>query len=147
MSELVRWRPFREMSRMQDTMDRMFEEIFFRPWGWRRGEVFGMIPVDIYETAEEYTIKAPMPGVMADKLEVTHEAGVLTIQGEVSEEKETQGECLVQERRYGRFSRSISLPGTIQAERISASLKDGILTLRVPKAEEAKPKKISVKVE
>lgn len=147
MSELVRWRPFREMSRMQDMMDRLFEDAVFRPWGWRRAEGFGMIPVDIYETSDEYTIKAPMPGVTADKMEVTYEAGVLTVQGEVSEEKAAQGECLVQERRYGKFSRSIGLPGTIQPEKIVAGLRDGVLTLRVPKAEEVKPKRISVKVE
>lgn len=147
MSELVRWRPFRELRRMEEMMDRFFDEAFFRPWGWRRGEFFGMVPVDIYETDDEYTIKATLPGVKPEDIEVTYEAGVLTIRGEVAEEKEVKGECLVQERRFGKFSRSISLPGTIVPDKIVANLKDGVLTLRVPKAEEVKPKKISVKVE
>lgn len=147
MRGMMRWHPAREMARMQDWMDRFFED-FFRPWGWvRRGEAVGVIPVDIYETADEYIVKAPLPGVKPENLDISYEAGVLTIRGEVPEEKEVEGECLCQERAFGKFSRSINLPGNVQADKIEAHLKDGVLTLHVPKAEEVKPKKISVKVE
>lgn len=149
MAGLVRWNPVREITRMQDMMDRLFEEGFFRPWGWglSRQEGVGLIPLDIHETNDEYIVKAPMPGVTSDKLEITFEAGVLTIRGEVVEEKQVQGECILQERVYGKFARSINLPGPVVSDKISASLKDGVLTVRVPKAEEVKPKKINVKVE
>jgi HSP20 family protein len=150
MAQLVRWNPGREMTRMQDVMDRLFEEGFYRPWGWgmrRAAEGVGLIPLDIHENNDEYIVKAPMPGVTADTLEVTFEAGVLTVRGEVAEEKEVQGECILQERTYGKFARSVSLPSPVVPDKIAAQLKDGILTVRVPKAEEVKPKKISVKVE
>ena len=148
MAQLVRWHPGREMARVQDMVDRLFEEGFFRPWGWgRQVEGVGMIPLDIHETADEYIVRAPMPGVTSDKLEITFEAGVLTIRGEVAEEKEVQGECILQERTYGKFARSVNLPGQVVADRIAASLKDGVLVVRVPKAEEVKPKKIEVSVQ
>ena len=149
-AQLVRWNPGREMSRMQDVMDRLFEEGFLRPWGWglsRATEGVGLIPLDIHETGDEYIVKAPMPGVTSDKLEITFEAGVLTIRGEVVEEKQVQGECILQERAFGKFARSVSLPGPVVTDKIAANLKDGVLTVRVPKAEEVKPKKISISVQ
>lgn len=147
MASMIRWSPFRMMARRRDAFDRLFDEMFFRPWEEVRREIVGMVPVDVYETPEEYIVKATLPGVSGDNLEVTFEAGVLTIRGEVPEEKEVQGECLLQERGFGKFVRSINLPGDVQGDKISAQLKDGILSLRVPKAEAVKPKKISVKVE
>ena len=148
MAQLVRWNPGREMARMQDVMDRLFEEGYFRPWGWgRQVEGVGVIPLDVHETADEYIVKAPIPGVTSDRIEITFEAGVLTIRGEVAEEKEVQGECLMQERTFGRFARSVSLPSPVVADKIAAGLKDGVLTVHVPKAEEVKPKKINVSVQ
>jgi HSP20 family protein len=147
MARLVRWSPFQEMVRMQDVFDRLFEENAYRPWGLaRREDIVGSIPVDIYETAEGYVVKATMPGVKPENIDITFEGGVLTVRGEVHEEKEVEGECLCQERRYGKFARSVSLPGDVVADKINASLKDGLLTLQIPKAEEVKPKKISVSV-
>jgi HSP20 family protein len=150
MAGLVRWNPAREAARMQDVMDRLFAEGFLRPWGWslnRPLEGVGAIPLDIHETKEEYVVTAPMPGVTPDKLEITFEAGVLTIRGEVVEQREVEGEYLLQERSYGKFARSVSLPGPVASDKVAANLKDGILTVRIPKAEEARPKKIDVKVE
>jgi HSP20 family protein len=147
MAALVRWNPIREMDRVQTVMDRLFNDAFYRPWfGIRSTEAVGSVPVDVYESADEFVVKAPMPGVTSENLDVTYEAGVLTIRGEVPEEKEVQGECVCQERGFGKFARSISLPGDIVADKIVASLKDGVLTLHLPKAEEIKPKKINVKV-
>jgi HSP20 family protein len=133
---------------MQTALDRAFEDAFFRPWGLaRRGDLVGTIPVDIHETSDDYVVRAPLPGVKPEDLEITFEAGVLTIRGEIAEEKEVDGECICQERFYGKFTRSISLPGDVVGDEIDANLKDGMLILRVPKAEEVKPKKISVKIE
>lgn len=146
MAGMIRWSPFR-MARRRDALDRLFDEFFFRPWELVQRESVGVVPVDIYETADEYIVKATVPGVAAENLEVNFEAGVLTIRGEVAEEKEVQGECLCQERGFGKFARSISLPGDVQGDKIAASLKDGVLTVRVPKAEAVKPKKVTVKVE
>jgi len=148
MPALIRWRPMREVTRMQDLMDRLFEEGFFRPYGRPRPyEGVGSVPVDIYETADEYIVKAPMPGVTPEHLDVTFEAGVLTIRGEVVAEKEVEGECVCQERGFGRFARSVSLPSEVVVDEIGANLRDGILTLRIPKAGEIKPKKVSIRIE
>lgn len=147
MARLVRWDPFRDLGQMQRAIDRALEDAFFRPWGTaRRSEVVGSVPVDIYETDEAFIIRAPMPGVTPEHLDLTYEAGVLTIRGEVVEEKEVEGDCICQERPFGKFARSISLPSDVVPDEIRASLRNGVLTLHVPKAEEVKPKKISVKV-
>ncbi|MBN1485036.1 MAG: Hsp20/alpha crystallin family protein [Chloroflexia bacterium] len=147
MANMIRWSPLREMGRMQSLLDRLMEESVYRPWALaREGDIVGAMPVDIYETAEEYVVKATLPGVAPENVDITFEAGVLTVRGEVYEEKEVEGECLCQERRFGKFARSVSLPGDVVADEIKANLADGVLTLRVPKAEETKPKKISISV-
>lgn len=150
MAQLVRWNAGRDMARVQDMFDRLLEEGLFRPWGYgmrRVADGVGLIPLDIHENNDGYVVKAPMPGVTPDTLEITFEAGVLTVRGEVAEEKEVQGECILQERTYGKFARSVSLPSPVVPDKIAAQLKDGVLTVQVPKAEEVKPKKISVRVE
>lgn len=140
MADLARWDPWSDLVRF-------FEEPLFRPRIMRRGEVIGAIPLDVYETADEYVVKASLPGVQPENVDVTFEGGVLTVRGEIHEEKQVEGDCICQERRYGKFARSVSLPGDVLAEEISANLKDGILTLTVPKAERMKPRKIAVSIE
>lgn len=140
MARYLRRAPIRDL-------ERVLEEAVFRPWGMvRRGDGVGSVPVDIYETDDGYIVKAPMPGVTPENLEITYEAGVLTVRGEAPEEKEVAGECICQERRFGRFARSVNLPGDVVGDKIDATLKNGVLTLSVPKAEEAKPRKINVKI-
>jgi HSP20 family protein len=140
MARYVRRGPVRDL-------ERFFEDVFWRPWGVaRREQAVGSIPVDIFETVDAYIVKAPLPGVTPENLEVTFEAGVLTIRGEVPEEKQVAGECVCQERHFGRFARSVNLPGDVVGEKIAATLKDGVLTLDVPKAEEAKPRRIDVSI-
>jgi len=124
---LVRWDPFREFAQLQD------------PW---------VPPVDIFETGNhELVLKAELPDMTRDDIDITVDNGTLTIRGEKklgSEIKEEQFHRI--ERRYGTFSRSFSLPQTVDSNRVSAEYKNGVLTVRLPLREEAKPRSIKVDV-
>jgi len=103
--------------------------------------------VDIAEHDDDYIVKVELPGVNKDEVKITLESNILTIRGEKKQEKETKKENLHRvERSYGSFQRSFTLPTTVKSDKIDASYKDGILTIALPKAEEAKPKQIEVKV-
>jgi len=103
--------------------------------------------VDIAEHDNEYLVKAELPGVNKDEVKLTLENNILTIRGEKKQEKETKKENYHRvERNYGSFQRSFTLPAAVKADKIDASYKDGILTVSLPKSEEAKPKQIEVKV-
>jgi HSP20 family protein len=139
---IVRWEPARELASMEvDRLNRMFsdfyEETFSRAW---------VPPVDIYETeAHEVVLKAELPDLKREDISVTFENGVLTLKGERKVEQEVKKEQFQRiERRHGAFSRSFTLPNTVDASRISASYKDGVLTIKLPQREEAKPKQIEV---
>ncbi len=104
------------------------------------------LPLDVVEDEDSYIIKASIPGIKPDDLDITYNKGLLTIKGELKDESETtKGQYHLRERRFGRFMRTVSLPTSVKADDINASFQDGILTLRMPKAEEVKPKRISVK--
>lgn len=142
---IVRWSPARELAGMEiDRLNRMFETFY--------GEAFGQAwvpPVDIYETEDhEVVLKAELPDLKRDDIQLTFENGVLTIKGERKGEQGVRRETFHRnERHFGTFSRSFTLPNTIDASRISAAYKDGVLTVRLPQREEAKPKQINVSVE
>jgi len=103
--------------------------------------------VDIAEHDDEYLVKVELPGVNKEDVKITIESNVLTIRGEKKQEKETKKENYHRvERNYGSFQRSFTLPSTVKSDKIDASYKDGILSISLPKAEEAKPKQIEVKV-
>jgi HSP20 family protein len=141
---IVRWDPMHELAGMEiDRLNRMFSEFY--------GDAFsrGWVPaVDIYETDDhEVVLKAELPEMKREDINLTFENGVLTIKGERKVEQETKESVHRMERRYGSFSRSFTLPNTVDASRISASYKDGVLTIRLPQREEAKPKQIAVNVE
>jgi HSP20 family protein len=103
------------------------------------------LPLDVVEDENDYLVKASLPGVRPDDLEITYNKGMLTIKGEIKDESETtKGQYHLRERRYGTFSRSISLPTTVKPEDIQANYKDGILELHLPKTEEVKPKRIPI---
>jgi HSP20 family protein len=142
---IVRWEPARELAGMEiDRLNRMFSEFYGDPFsrGW--------VPaVDVYETDEhEVVLKAELPEMRREDIHLTFENGVLTLKGERKFEEETKRENFQRmERRYGSFSRSFTLPNTVDASRISAAYKDGVLTIRLPQREEAKPKQIAVNVE
>jgi HSP20 family protein len=142
---IVRWEPARELASMEiDRLNRMFSEFYGEPFsrGW--------VPaVDVYETDDhEVVLKAELPEMRREDIHLTFENGVLTLKGERKMEQETKRENFQRlERRYGSFSRSFTLPNTVDASKISAAYKDGVLTIRLPQREEAKPKQIAVNVE
>ena len=142
---LVRWNPIASLAGMEvDRLNRMFSdfhtEAFNQAW---------MPAVDIYETENhEVVIKAELPEVKKEDIGVTVENNVLTLTGERKQEESVKSEQFQRvERRFGSFSRSFSLPTTVDAGQIAASYKDGVLTVRLPRREEAKPKQITVNVD
>lgn len=141
-----KWNPFHEIMAMQNQLDRLFGETLER--GTRGDFDFGswMPPVDLREENDKLVLEMEVPGLKKDDVEISLENNVLTIKGERKFEKEEKKENFHKiERSYGKFSRSFSLPTTVKPDGIDASLKDGILTVSLPFAEEAKPKKISIK--
>ena len=137
---LVRWNPARELASMEiDRLNHMLTDFYGAGRSW-------MPAVDIFETQDhEYVVKAELPDLKREDIAVTFENGVLTLAGERKTEFDAgQGTYHRSERVYGRFSRSFTLPATVDANRIQASYKDGVLTVRVPQREEAKPRQISV---
>jgi len=147
MANLVRWEPFRDLISLRQAMDRLFEESFIRPRvGWLAPLGAGALAVDIYETDQDVVVKTSMPGVKAEDLDITITGDTLTVKGETkTEEKVEKANYIRQERRYGAFCRSLTLPTTIVAEKAKAEFENGVLTLTLPKAEEVKPKTIKVK--
>jgi HSP20 family protein len=150
MPSIVRWDPFKEMAGLQDRMNRLFDDV----WGrGRRGEeefISGgwVPPVDVRETKDSLEIAAELPGIDPKSVEVAVEGGVLSLRGTRTFEKAAEGETYHRvERAYGAFERSFTLPGNVDAERIQATYRNGVLHLSVPKREEAKPKSISIKIE
>ena len=142
------WNPSRELAELSDSLNRVFARM---PRGRNENEamtVADWIPlVDIGETTAEYVIKAEIPEVRKEDVKVTLEHGVLTIQGMRRQEAEEKGKKYHRvERSYGSFVRSFSLPDFVDDAKMQAVVKDGILTLHLPKSEEAKPKAIEVKV-
>ena len=145
MSNLTRWDPFREMLVWRNAMDRMFDRARSAPDEWMETDSWNLA-LDVAETEDEFLVKASLPGIKPDDLEITYNANVLTIKGETKEEKEVDEKRYhLRERRYGSFSRSISLPATVKQDAIEASYEAGVLTLHLPKAEEVKPKRIEIK--
>ena len=144
MSSPMRLDPFRDLWTFRSAIDRLFDETVGQP-GTALG-AFGTPAIDLYQTADDVVIKASLPGVNAKDLNISVTGDALTLQGEVQEEKETEGaQYHVKERRYGNFTRSIALPAAVVADKADAQFENGILTLRLPKAEEVKPKTITVK--
>ena len=145
MSNLTRWEPFREMNAMRSMMERMFGEDAFGPRTAWLDQSNWDLALDVAESGDAFVVKASLPGMNPDDLNVTYNNNLLTIQGEVKEEHESNDRRYhLRERRYGSFSRSISLPSTVNANAIDATYHDGVLTLTLPKIEEAKPRKITV---
>ena len=146
MTTLTRWEPWREMATLRCAFERFFDEPFearlLLPWRLDEFE----LAVDVAEDDNAYIVKATMPGVKPEDVEVTLQNNVLTLKGEAKADKEINEERYhLRERRYGAFMRSLTLPATVKADMIEAKHEDGVLTVRLPKTEEDKPKKIAVK--
>jgi len=151
---LIRWNPARELAAwpsdlfgIQREVNRLFDSVYR---GSREDDysLSAWTPaVDIVEHDSEYVVKLELPGVNKEDVKITIESNILTIQGEKKQEKETNKENYHRvERNYGSFQRSFTLPTTVKSDKIDAVYKDGVLTVALPKAEEAKPKQIEVKV-
>jgi HSP20 family protein len=137
--------PFRQLSSLQEQLDRLFDA----PWSLTNGQSLGdWVPaLDMFEDKDNYVVKLEAPGMSKEAIDISLHDGVLSISGErKEEEKHEEGQTYRSERFFGRFQRSVSLPAKVNAEKVSASYKDGILTITLPKAEEAKPKQIAINV-
>jgi HSP20 family protein len=146
MRTIARFEPFRGVGTLQDQINRLFTESFDR--SSQEGSLTTWAPaVDIFETEHELVVKADLPDVKPEDLDIRVENNILTIRGDRKfEKKVTEDKYLRVERSYGSFSRSFSLANTVNTEAIKADYKDGVLTLSIPKREEAKPKQIKVQV-
>jgi HSP20 family protein len=141
---ISRWEPFKEMMTLREAMDRLFEDSFVRPTRMIREGAGAYLPLDIYTTKDAVVIRASVPGVKPDEVEITVEGDTVTMRGEIKAPQE-EGTFLLQERRYGPFARSVELAAPVQADKAEAKFENGVLTLTIPKAEESKPKIIKVK--
>ena len=144
MANTTRFDPFGEMMSLREAMNSLFEESYVNP-GTGRSQGLGM-PLDIAETKDAFVVEATLPGVKPEDLDITLQDNVLTITGEVRQEQNAGEKAHYHrvERRYGRVSRSISLPTQVQSDAVKAALNHGVLRLDIPKAEAAKPRKITV---
>lgn len=146
-SRLPAWGNFGGLSTLRNEIDRLFEAPLSE---LARASQFlsGAAPaVDVYEDKENFVVKAELPGMKKEDIDVSLHDGMLSISGErKSEENAEKGEVYRSERFFGRFQRTVALPTTVDAAQIKAQYQDGVLTVTLPKAEEAKPKQIDVQV-
>jgi HSP20 family protein len=144
--DVTAWHPVATFTDMQKEIDRIFDR--FRGDFWNEDESKLLMPaVDIIEKEDDFQIKVELPGVDKKDVKITVQDDVLTIKGEKKKEEEKKGENYYRvERCYGTFQRSFTLPSSVASDKIDASYDNGVLTIRIPKLEEAKPKEIEVKV-
>jgi len=144
---MIRCQHTHEPVSLRQAMDKLFEDSFVTPS--RFLSTFGSggtTPIDMYHTDNEVVVKAALPGVKPEEVDITITANTLTIKGENKVEKEIKREdYLYQEHRYGTFGRSVALPSGLDSDKVEASFENGILTLTIPKSEQVKPKQIKVK--
>jgi len=142
--KLVRWDPFQEWAAMSNRLNRSLDNPYTAP----TEDSFGawVPPVDIFERQDHLVIRAEVPGLKREDMDVRIENGVLTLHGERKRETEvSEDNAFRMERSYGAFSRSFSLPTTVDAAKVAATYKDGVLEVSVPKVETAKPKKVEIR--
>jgi HSP20 family protein len=147
-SNLTRWDPNRETMTLRDAMDRLFDDAFTRPFSMMRngGSTWSSPAIDLYETNNDVVVKAALPGIKADEVQLNITGDILTIRGETKQEEETKDKAWhIREQRWGAFERSVMLPSGGIADKAKADFDNGILTITLPKSEEKKPKTITVK--
>ena len=144
---MTRWEPFRNLSTLQEQVNRLFDDSFTRSRAGQ-AELASWAPaVDIYETENEVVVKADLPDVQEKDIDVRVENNTLTVRGERKFSNEVHEDNYLRvERAYGTFTRSFSLPNTVNTESIKAEYKNGVLTVHMPKREETKPKQIKISV-
>lgn len=145
MSNLIRFEPMREMITLREAMDRLFNDAFTPSVGASAGG--WQIPaVDLYQTDDEVVVKAALPGLKADDVQIAITGDMLSLKGEFKQEDEVKEKAYhLREQRYGSFERTFTLPTAVVADKARAEFENGILTITLPKAEEVKPKMITVK--
>ena len=145
MSNLTRWEPVRELMTLCDALDRLFVDAFTRPLNVRDGG-WSAPAVDMYQTDDEVVVKVALPGFQADEVQINVTNDVLTLRGELKHEEDQKDKAWhIREHRWSSFERSIALPTAVTADKAVADFENGILTIALPKAEEVKPKTISVR--
>jgi len=141
---IERWDPFREAISLRDAMNTLLQESFVRPGGASQGSQ-ATLPLDIAETENEFVVKASLPGVKPDDVQITVHGDTLTIRGESKAEEEKKGEHWhLRERRFGAWQRSVALATPVNSDQAQAHFEHGVLTLTLPKSEAAKPRQIKV---
>jgi HSP20 family protein len=153
---MSRWDPFNEALTLRDAMSRLVEQAVLQPGSEADGRTTRgalSLPIDVIESPTAYAVKASLPGVKPEDVDVQIQQEQLTISGVYKEEErepqgtEAQSRYHIRERRQGRFYRAISLPGGVNAGKTTAAFEHGVLTVNVPKAEEAKPRRVAIQVD
>jgi HSP20 family protein len=147
MPDLTSWEPMREMVTLRDAMDRLFDDAFTRPWSLtdgRRG--MGLPAVDLYQTDDDVVVKMSVPGIKPEDVQISVTGDTLSIKGELKEESDNKQKAYhIREQRWGSFERTLTLPTDVKADKAQAEFENGVLTITLPKAEEVKPKTITLK--
>jgi HSP20 family protein len=134
--------PLNSLVTLRQAVDDLFDDGFAAPRGWGAGQ---LVKMDVYTTADEFVVEASMPGVSPEQAEITVEGNTLTISGETrSSRQEEEGSAILREISRGSFTRSLTLPAGLEPDKATASFEDGLLTLRIPKAEQVKPRQIKI---
>jgi len=150
MANLVRWEPFEDMLTLRDAMSRFFDEGMLRQgpfgtWPFRSREGGDLPAIDMYEEEGDVMVKASLPGLKPEEVDITISGTILHIRGETKDEtEEKRGSYYYKERSYGAFERSLDLPVEVKADEAQATFENGVLTLKLPKAEQAKAKQIKI---
>jgi HSP20 family protein len=139
------WAPFRDAVSLRDAMNALFQDSFVRPGNAPTQNAYATLPLDVSETEHDFVIRAALPGIKPDDVEITVHGDTLTIRGESKADEEKKGEHWhLRERRFGTFQRSVSLATPVNSEKAQADYDLGVLTLTLPKAESAKPRQIKI---
>ncbi len=143
---MERWNPFREMLALRDMMDRVFEDSFARgTLPAAAGSRINSFPMDLVETDQGYVLRASLPGVKPEDVQVTIHGDTLTIRGQTSgQEERKEQNYIIREQRSGSFQRMVSLPAPINPDQAEARFENGVLQLTLPRAEAAQPRQIKV---
>jgi HSP20 family protein len=140
-----RWDPFRDVVNLRDAMSSVLHESFARPGNPFSGASHASLPLDVWETEGEFVVKASLPGVSPDDVQVTVHGDTVTIRGEARPVEDRAGQTWhLRERRMGVFQRSVALTSSTDADHATARFDQGVLTLTLPKSDSARPKQIKV---
>ncbi|MCC7362439.1 MAG: Hsp20/alpha crystallin family protein [Anaerolineales bacterium] len=144
MTSITRWEPNREFMTLRDAMNRLFEDSFVGNYTDRDGNAELRLPLEVYSTDHDIVVKAAVPGLKPDEVEITIEGDTVTLRGEYARPVENVN-YLISERAWGRFSRTLQLNVPVEADKAEAVFENGLLTLTLPKAEAVRPKVIPIK--